>query len=122
MAKRLNTGKVPLAHVLYMPNAMKELAQVMEYGEKKYNSPAMEKGWLDYDPEETLQSLTRHLTSHMNGEVFDKESGLPHMASVLFNAAAYIEQCYNLVNNSAAPLDDSGNKRPGNAPLRKPKN
>lgn len=91
--KRMNAGKTPLSNIMYVPTAMKGLADAMQYGAIKYGSPPGDKGWLQHAPEETLQSLMRHLSAHMNGEIHDPESGLPHMACVLFNVAAYMEQC-----------------------------
>ena len=73
-----------------MPAAMEGLARIMEWGEKKY-SPVEERGWMNYEPDDTLDSLLRHVQAIKNGVDVDPETGLPHAYAVLFNAAMYIE-------------------------------
>ena len=87
---RKNEGKVALSKAMLMPEALRGLVEVLEFGEQKY-SPAIEKGWLNYDIKETMDSLLRHAQAICNGELIDPESGLPHASSVLFNAAVILE-------------------------------
>jgi hypothetical protein len=87
---RKNGGKPRLTKSMLMPVAMQALVQVIEFGEGKYG-PATDKGWLNYKPEEVLDSLARHLVALVNGEQNDPESGLPHTVAIMFNAAVYAE-------------------------------
>lgn len=73
-----------------MPTAQHALIKVLEFGEQKY-SPAYEKGWLNYDKQEVMDSMMRHASAIINDELIDPESGLPHAAHMLFNAAVYAE-------------------------------
>lgn len=87
---RKNEGKVKLTKAMLMPQALRGLVAVIEYGEKKY-TPAHEKGWKKYNPEEVVDSMLRHAQALCNGENTDEESGLPHAYHMLFNAAVYAE-------------------------------
>jgi hypothetical protein len=82
-----------------MPKALAALAKILDWGQKKY-SPVHERGWLQYDANDTLDSLLRHLQEIKNGNMVDEETGLPHSYSVLFNAAMFIE------------ITDDGDSRP----------
>lgn len=87
---RKNQGKPRLAKTLLFPDAMEGLARVIEFGEEKY-SPAEKKDWMMYDDKEVADSLVRHLQAHLNGEIIDPESGLPHTAHIMFNSAVLCE-------------------------------
>jgi hypothetical protein len=87
---RKNRGKPRIGKVLLMPEAMMALESVLVSGEVKYG-PAEKKGWMEYAPQETIDSLLRHLLALKNGEDLDPESGLPHVNHVLFNAAVLVE-------------------------------
>jgi hypothetical protein len=87
---RKNQGKPKLAHIFHMPKALKGICTLLEWGEQKY-SPVAERGWLEYDAQDTLDSLMRHVQAIINGEIIDPETELPHAYAVLFNAAMYVE-------------------------------
>ena len=80
---RQNQDKPKLNNVLSMPGALEALAAVLQYGADKY-TPVEERTWVTYDTNEVKDSLMRHLAAP---GVFDEESGLPHIAHILFNAA-----------------------------------
>jgi hypothetical protein len=88
--KRKNEGKPKLTKAMLMPFALEALVDIIEHGEEKYG-PGTDKGWLDYDPMETLDSLLRHVNAIINGERVDPDSGEPHYKAVVFNAAVYAE-------------------------------
>lgn len=87
---RMNMGKPRLTKAMLMPHAMEALVGVIEFGEQKYG-PAVDRGWMNYEEGEILDSLARHLTAIINDEPIDPESQLHHAAHMLFNAAAYCE-------------------------------
>jgi hypothetical protein len=87
---RKNKGKPKLTKAMLMPVAMQALVEIIEFGEGKYG-PATDKGWLNYKPDEVLDSLARHLVALTNGELNDPESGKSHAAAVMFNAAVFAE-------------------------------
>ena len=90
MQKRKNKGKPRLTKAMLMPVAMQALVRVIEHGEEKYG-PASDKGWHDYEPQEVLDSLSRHMVALINGQQNDPDSGLPHAVAIMFNAAVYAE-------------------------------
>jgi hypothetical protein len=67
-------------HLIPIP-AMQGLAQVLEFGERKYDAYNWTKGM---DWSRMYGAALRHLTSHMNGEDRDPESGLSHLDHALF--------------------------------------
>lgn len=80
-ATRYNTGK--LRWTLIDWGTMEELVKVLEYGIIKYAIDDWKKGM---PTTEVSDSLLRHLTSYLQGEDNDKESGLPHTGHILCNA------------------------------------
>jgi hypothetical protein len=68
---RKNQGKPKLHKAMMMPEALKAMVDVIEFGEEKYG-PARERGWLGYSVEDTMDSLLRHVTAMINGESHDR--------------------------------------------------
>lgn len=64
---------------------MDELARCYGIGAQKYEDRNWERG---YDIGLSMAALMRHLTLFWQGEDFDPESGIHHLASVVFHAAA----------------------------------
>lgn len=83
IALRYNKGKPPLSYILEMPNAIKGVARVMEYGATKYDRGNWQKGLLYLG---VIDSLLRHLTAFTNGEDMDAESGQLHIDLAATNA------------------------------------
>jgi len=101
MSDRKNKGKPRIGKCFLMPNALSGLAAVLMFGEEKY-SPAEDKGWMNYDMNEVLDSLCRHAMAMKNGELKDPESGLLHSSHMVFNAAVLEElTTYYLSEGSA---------------------
>jgi hypothetical protein len=68
--------------------AVSKLAEVIEYGAKKY-AP---NNWRKADDLSRYEdALLRHVVAHLQGEKLDPESGLPHLAHALCNAAFLLE-------------------------------
>ena len=73
-------GKPNLAILLDMPQALAEVARVLEYGAAKYDR----KNWAKCDdPERYMAAALRHLTAYHNCEILDPESGRSHLAHAI---------------------------------------
>lgn len=83
-AIRYNEGKV--RYDLIPPEFIREIAEVLTFGAKKY-SPDNWKGFNKQQQEEIKASLLRHIYAHLEGEEFDQESGLHHLAHAGCNLA-----------------------------------
>ena len=74
------------------------IVQVFTFGAKKYSPWSWNK--LDNGYERYKAALMRHMLLFEKGEFLDKESGLPHLAHVLWNAMAmYYFGCKDHDNN-----------------------
>lgn len=82
-AMRKNEGKVELSYILEADHAIKGVCEVLAFGAEKYDRGNYKKG---FPKEKLADSLLRHLTSFLNGEELDTESGLHHTDHVLANA------------------------------------
>jgi hypothetical protein len=67
---------------------MDDVARLYAFGANKYSSHNWRKG---FDWSLSYAAAQRHLTQFWNGEDLDEESGLPHLASVVFHALALME-------------------------------
>lgn len=100
---RFNVGKAPLAllptsFVLALAEGgvpfmgptklINGVADVLAFGATKYDMNNWRKGgsWIS-----TLNSGLRHFQKHVNGELFDPESNLPHLAHLGCNLAFLME-------------------------------
>lgn len=88
-AARHNNGKCPMHYLLLFPNAMRWLAWVCHTGERKYAYLNWRQG--GKPDREYFDSAIRHLQQHFDGEMFEEESGCPHVAHALWNLAAYLD-------------------------------
>lgn len=81
-AGHYDSGKIGLHFILAMPG-LDKVALVGDYGAKKYDQWNYTKGmpWM-----KLLGSCSRHLTAFIRGEDLDKESQLPHLAHLAYNA------------------------------------
>lgn len=82
---RFNDGKI--RYDLIEPSAIKELAKVFTKGAEKYAPRNWEKGM---EWSKVLASLKRHTAAFEQGEDYDNESGLYHMAHAAWNALALV--------------------------------
>lgn len=89
-AMRFNAGKPPVS--LIAPRALLEIARVYELGVRKYARDDWRKGmsW-----NSVLDSLLRHVLYFEQGQDFDEESGLPHMAHAAWNAITLLEYMHD---------------------------
>ena len=83
-ALRYNEGKPKWSLVHY--GSLIPMVRVLEFGAKKY-AP---KNWQKPMPlDQILESMQRHLAAIMDGELYDKESGIHHMGHIQANAMFY---------------------------------
>lgn len=71
------------------PHALTELAKVLTFGAQKYAPQSWRS--VENGKDRYLAALLRHVVAHMQGEQNDDETGLPHMAHVMCNAAFLVE-------------------------------
>lgn len=67
---------------------IEKIVEVYHFGAKKYSPNTWQKlpdGYNRYKA-----AMLRHLTAHEKGELYDKESGLPHLAHMAWNAIALL--------------------------------
>ena len=67
---------------------IRAVAAVREYGCRKYSDPD---NWKRVEPDRYRDALYRHWLAYLEGETYDKESGLPHLWHLATNAAFLIE-------------------------------
>jgi hypothetical protein len=81
--KKYDSGK--LRYSLLPKGALEAIVQVLEHGATKY-AP---NNWqlVDNAEDRYYDALMRHLAWYRSGESFDRDSGLPHLAHVMCNAA-----------------------------------
>lgn len=61
-----------------MPKSLVSVAEVLTFGARKYADHNWQ--FVDNGPSRYKAALLRHLTAHSDGEHYDAESGLPHLA------------------------------------------
>lgn len=88
-ALRFNEGKPALSYILQFVNPMKAIARIMEFGATKYEDGNWRKG--GKPDKEYLDSMMRHLTSWLEGEVHDTDSGCSHLGHAIWNLLALHE-------------------------------
>lgn len=77
---KADSGKTNLAILFDTGNALSDVADVMEFGAKKYDR----KNWSKVDDKERYIAATlRHLLAYHQGEKIDPESGKPHLAHAI---------------------------------------
>lgn len=75
--------------ISYFPDAIKEVAKVSKIGSDQHN-PGGLMFWDRPKSPDHLDALTRHLTDHANGNIFDADNQL-HLAKVAWRALAELQ-------------------------------
>tara|TARA_Y100000310_G_scaffold344706_1_gene458920 strand:- start:3400 stop:3834 length:435 start_codon:yes stop_codon:yes gene_type:complete len=78
-------GKAKLRYIPY--SALVAIAEVREYGIKKYNGD----NYHGVDPEDFVEAAARHIHKWMDGTDLDDESGLDHLHHAITSLALAIE-------------------------------
>lgn len=81
-AKHFDEGKAGIHYVLAMPG-IDQVARVGDFGAKKYGQWNYRNGmpWM-----KLLGSCARHLTAFIAGQNNDPESGISHLAHLIYDA------------------------------------
>lgn len=89
-AMRFNDGKPKLSYMMRsFPKAIEAIARIKEFGAAKYDDGNWRHG--GKPDEEYLDSMLRHLTLYLKGEVHDKDSGCHHLGHMIWNISAMLE-------------------------------
>ena len=80
-AMRFNEGKLQWGLVHF--KSLEPMVRTLEFGAKKYSADNWKK---PMDTRKILESLMRHATALMDGELIDPETGESHMGNVQCNA------------------------------------
>ena len=73
---------------LVPPSSTKALAEVIHYGARKYKP----NNWRECRDLSAFEgALLRHISAYREGEIIDKESGMPHLWHAMTNIAYLIE-------------------------------
>jgi len=77
----------------HFPNALGYVAQAPNYGAKKYKEGVEEKNWskVKNPIPRYRKAFLRHTFRWLSGEWIDKESGVPHICSMIWNLLVLIE-------------------------------
>lgn len=94
---------------LLSPIALEKVAQVMTFGAQKYDDNNWRKG---FPFTRILDAVGRHLNQYQQGETYDKESGVSHLAHAVCGLFMLLE-----FEDTQPGLDDRYFKQPA---LRKP--
>lgn len=81
---RFNDGKLKWSYVHF--TSLEPMVRVLMFGAQKYEPFNWQKG---LKKDEILESMMRHITKLIDGEVNDPESGLPHIGHIQCNAMFY---------------------------------
>jgi len=76
---------------LILPNAAAALVRVREFGLKKYPDAD---NWKNVPVCDWEDAMLRHLMKHIDGEVLDDESGMPHLWHALCDLSYMVEHLY----------------------------
>lgn len=95
--KKFDSGKPMVGTILRIfPRALMSIGAIIEYGTHKYPDPD---NWSKNEntTDRYTDAMIRHLAKYFTGEFNDRESKLPHLTSVAWNALAILE--YELRKN-----------------------
>lgn len=89
--KKYDNGKpMPGTLVNVFPEALLAVGATIEFGTHKYPDP---RNWRKVEGanKRYQDSLMRHLIKYNMGEINDRETGIPHLAHMAWNALAILE-------------------------------
>jgi hypothetical protein len=92
-ALRFNSGKPQAHYILFYKHFIEALAKVQEHGAIKYGYANWAAG--GKPDTEYLDAGMRHLLAFFEGEMYDKDLGVLHLAQMCWNFMNLLEQNYN---------------------------
>ena len=86
---KLDNGKQLASVLLDFSRALSKVADIGTFGAQKYTR----RGWeaVPNGEERYTDAMIRHLLKHGQGEEFDPDHGIEHLAAVIWNACAALE-------------------------------
>lgn len=86
---KLDSGKQLAGVLLDFSRALSKVADIGTFGAQKYTR----RGWeaVPNGEERYTDAMVRHLLKHGQGEEFDPDHGIEHLAAVIWNACAALE-------------------------------
>lgn len=111
VGRKDDTGKAPLYRLAIVAKALGDVARVLHYGAEKYPSAD---NWRAVEGAATRypSAALRHIMAHLNGEVTDPESGLPHLAHAICSLLFAAELTLPFVRREARPVPLPALRRP----------
>lgn len=92
VGRKFDSGKAPLVQgcLQYFPNALAAVAQVSDFGRRKYDTTFEARNWYDLEGglDRYTDALGRHITTT---DTYDSESQLLHRAHAAWDALAALE-------------------------------
>ena len=88
--KKYDTGKLRWSRFCW--KAAAKVMTVMQHGADKYGWDNWRKATLDEDRERYLAAAMRHIITHINGEIWDPDSGNSHISHAACSLLFYLEE------------------------------
>lgn len=107
---KLDAGKPRPELIMHgFAHALMVVTEVATFGASKYT----DNGWVEVPEAERryMDALYRHLLKHHMGEVYDDDSGLPHLAHAAWNVLAVLELYLRQQNEPKSCEDISVNNK-----------
>ncbi len=70
-------------------STLEVISEIREYGIKKYGDA---EDWRTTEPEDHFDAALRHIRAHIDGEVYDNNSGFFHLAHAMTNLMFEVER------------------------------
>ena len=126
VAARHNAGKAPMHHVAHFGPGLQSLAYHCAAGQRKYpDTPEGLPNWrLGGKPDsEYISAIDRHWQELGAGEWYDRETGTPHAAAIVWNALALItmnhpEELYDRQLDRTIEIASAREAEPGPGEIR----
>lgn len=122
VGRKYDQNKMPLGRAVlaYFHKALLKVAEVSKKGAEKYGVTFEEQNWRQVEDGHLryMDAAARHIAARLGGEVYDPESGLPHLAHAAWDCLAALEldiesseQSDNIASEEEAFIDGRSTKQ-----------